>query len=171
VRLFVAVWAPESLNDALGRLARPPIPDLRWTAPDQHHVTLVFLGEVATPRAEPLAAALREWADGAEPATAAAGPATRRLGRGVLCVPVHGLDALAGGVRRAVCGFSAAGDDHPFFGHVTVARVGRRGRIPDGVVGVPVAADWAVGEVRLVASTLRPSRARYETLAPARLGG
>lgn len=171
VRLFVAVWPPHGVNDAWGYLARPPLDGLRWTAPDQHHVTLVFLGEVAEPQAEPLAAALREWAGNAAPASATAGPATRRLGRGVLCVPVRGLDTLARGVRSVTAGFGHVRDDHPFTGHLTLARVGRRDRIPGELVGMPVAADWEVREVRLVASTLGPSGAHYEALEMARLGG
>ena len=169
--MFVAVWPPPGLSDSLGALARPRLDGLRWTPPDQLHVTVFFLGEVAEPRVAPLAAALREWAQGAEPATAIAGPSTRRLGRGVLCAPVSGLDALALGARAATAAFAGAPDDHPFTGHLTLARAGRRGRIPDEVVGTPVAAEWAVGEVRLVASTLGTSGARYEEVALARLGG
>jgi len=169
--LFVAVWPPPGLNGAWKHLARPPLGGLRWTAPDQHHVTLVFLSEVAEPRTESLAVAVREWAASAAPASATAGPATRRLGRGVLCVPVRGLDALARGVRSVTAGFGSARDDHPFTGHLTLARVGRRDRIPGELVGVPVAADWAVSEVRLVASTLGPAGAHYEPLELARLGG
>ena len=171
VRLFIAVWPPRDLSDALGALARPRPDGLRWTPPDRLHVTLFFLGEVAEPRVAPLAAALRAWAEGAEPATAIAGPSTRRLGRGVLCAPVSGLEALALGARAATAAFAGAPDDRPFTGHLTLARVGRRGRIPDEVVGTPVAAEWAVGEVRLVASTLGASGPRYEALVLARLGG
>jgi 2'-5' RNA ligase len=171
VRLFVAVWPPPGVGDSLAALARPRLDGLRPTPPDQVHVTLFFLGEVAEPRVAPLAAALREWAQGAAPVTAVAGLSTRRLGRGVLCVPVSGLDGLALGARRAAAAFAAAPEDHPFTGHLTLARAGRRGRIPDEALGTPAAAQWAVDEVRLVASTLGPSGARYEAVAVARLGG
>jgi 2'-5' RNA ligase len=171
VRVFVAAWPPPDVNDALGQLSRPRLDGVRWTAPDQWHVTLVFLGEVAEPRVEPLAVVLREWAGTAGPATATAGPATRRLGRGGLCLPVRGLDALALGVRAVTGGFGNARDDHAFTGHLTLARIGRRGRIPEELVGLPVGADWEVREVRLVASILGPSGPRYELLDLAQLAG
>jgi RNA 2',3'-cyclic 3'-phosphodiesterase len=169
--MFVAVWPPPALTDVLAALPRPRLDGLRWTPPENLHVTVFFLGEVAEQQVATLAAALREWGQGVAPATAIAGPSTRRLGRGVLCVPVSGLDGLALGARAAAAAFAAAPDDHPFTGHLTLARAGRRGRVPDEALGVPVAAQWAVDEVRLVASTLGPSGARYEAVALARLGG
>ena len=171
VRLFVAAWPPPSGNDSLEHLSRPRLDDVRWTAPEQWHVTLVFLGEVSEPQVKPLAAGLREWAGSTAPATATAGPATRRLGRGVLCLPVRGLDAVALGVRAATRGFGSSRDDRPFTGHLTVARIGRRGRIPEELVGLPAAADWEVREVRLVASILRPSGPRYDALELVQLAG
>ena len=49
VRLFVAVWPPESVVEMLLGLDRPEGPELRWTTEPQWHVTLRFLGEVETP--------------------------------------------------------------------------------------------------------------------------
>ena len=171
MRVFVAAWPPPSVNNLLEHLSRPRLAGVRWTAPDQWHVTLVFLGDVAEPQVKPLAAVLREWAGTAAPATATAGPATRRLGRGVLCLPVRGLDAVALGVRAVTRGFGSARDDHRFTGHLTLARIGRGDRIPEALVGLPVAAGWEVREVRLVASILGPSGPRYEALDLARLAG
>jgi len=154
----------------LGLMARPAVGGLRWIAPEQLHVTLVFLGEVAAPAVDPLVEALCRWASEEEPTIATIGPATQRLGLGVLCVPVRGLDAVAGGARVAGAEFGTAPNDPSFTGHLTLARAGR-GAIPDEVVGVPVTADWDVLEVRLVASTLGSSGARYEPVALIRLGG
>ena len=49
VRLFVAVWPPESVVEMLLGLDRPEGPDLRWTTEPQWHVTLRFLGDVDDP--------------------------------------------------------------------------------------------------------------------------
>jgi RNA 2',3'-cyclic 3'-phosphodiesterase len=171
VRVFVAAWPPPSVNDSLEHLSRPRLGGVRWTAPDQWHVTLVFLGEVSEPQVKPLAAVLREWGGSTAPATATAGPATRRLGRGVLCLSVRGLEAMALGVRAVTRGFGNAGDDRPFTGHLTLARIGRRDRIPEELVGLPAAADWEVREVRLVVSILGPSGPRYEPLELVQLAG
>jgi 2'-5' RNA ligase len=43
-RLFVAVWPPAGVVETLQALERPDIPRLRWTTPEQWHVTLRFLG-------------------------------------------------------------------------------------------------------------------------------
>jgi 2'-5' RNA ligase len=56
VRLFVAVRPPDDILDAVAALPRPTHPGVRWTARDQWHVTLRFLGEVEDPT--PVAAAL-----------------------------------------------------------------------------------------------------------------
>jgi 2'-5' RNA ligase len=171
VRLFVAAWPPARVRDTLQQLVRPSHHRLRWIAPDQLHVTLAFLGEVAADRVPALVEGLRRWADDTAEVTATAGPATERLGRGVLCVAVDGLDSLALGVRSVTGGIASAQDDHPFTGHLTVARVGRRDRIPDEVVGMPMAASWTVDAVQLVSSILDPSGPRYEVLDQARLEG
>lgn len=159
------------MSTALEQLPRPEVVGLRWTAPEQHHVTLDFLGEVADRLVVALAAALVDWARPESPVVATAGPATRRLGRGVLCVPVGGLEAMANGVRAAAGQFGTTRDDRPFAGHLTLARTGRRGRLPDELVGAAVIARWEVREVRLVASIPGPSGPRYEPLALAPLTG
>lgn len=44
-RLFVALALPEAVRGALAALARP-LPGVRWTRPEQLHLTLRFLGNV-----------------------------------------------------------------------------------------------------------------------------
>jgi 2'-5' RNA ligase len=85
-----------------------------------------------------------------------------RLGATVLCLPVGGLDALAGAVVAATADLGQPPEDRPFRGHLTVARA-RRG----GLRGLPrlaLAARWPVTELTLVASTLGREGARYEVL-------
>jgi 2'-5' RNA ligase len=134
-------------------------------------VTLRFLGAVAPDRVAPVAEAL--VALRSLPAVVAdLGPATRRLGRSVLVVPVVGLDEVAARVERAVVGAGVAPEERPFRGHLTVARARGRGSVPPDLAGAALAARWAVGEVTLVESTLRGAKgSRYEVLERVPLAG
>jgi RNA 2',3'-cyclic 3'-phosphodiesterase len=164
VRLFVAVRPPDDVLDLLAGLRRRERAGVRWTTRPQWHVTLRFLGEVEEPR--PVAAALDAAA--LAPASAMVGPRVSALGRGIVVVPVAGLDALAAGVASATGGFGAPPPERPFRGHLTLARA-RRGSVR-GLVGEPVEATFPVGEVRLVRSHLGRDGARYEDLHVRRLG-
>ncbi|HJV08482.1 MAG TPA: 2'-5' RNA ligase family protein, partial [Acidimicrobiales bacterium] len=98
-RLFVAVWPPDDVLDLVAALERPDVAGLRWTRPDQWHVTLRFLGETEL---APVVAALGHV--DAPPATATLGPAVGRFGHRVLHVPVAGLDSVASAVVAATAG-------------------------------------------------------------------
>ncbi len=158
-RLFIAVWPSDDVVERLRELPRKDGPGVRWVPPDNWHTTLRFLGE-----ADPDDVASR--LDGADlpPATARYGPGIDVMFDKVVVVPVHGLDRLAeviAGVTRD------AGSQPParrFRGHLTVARLERRGWIPP-VIGAPLAATHDVAEIVLVASTLQPEGAVYEMVA------
>lgn len=165
MRAFVAVWPPPAVVDKLGRLERPPLPGVRWTTPDQWHVTLRFLGEIDGEDIERGKAALAVLGpDGRDQGvTAVGGPALERLTPNVLCLPVAGLDELAGAVRRLTAGIGAPVGDRPFLGHLTIARSTRSasfGRAP----GAIFSATWPVEEVTLVTSDLHPQGARYRVI-------
>jgi len=157
-RLFVAVWPPPDVVGRLGALARPAVDGLRWTGPEQWHVTLVFLGACEL---DATRAAFRRASLPPGPVTARVGPATGRFGRRILHLPVAGLDDVAASVRAVVPG----DDDRPFHGHLTLARArDRRGVDLSSVVGVPLDASFPVHEVTLVASHLGRGPARYEVV-------
>ena len=143
--MFIAVWPPDAIVEVLHALPRPQHPDVRWTLPDQWHVTLRFLGEVD--EVPVLPAAL-------PPAEAVLGPATRRINRQVLMVPVAGLDELAGTV----------GGGERFTGHLTLARARGRAAVPSALARVPLEGRWRVDEVTVVRSHLGRGPARYEIL-------
>jgi 2'-5' RNA ligase len=166
-RLFVAVWPPDEVLDALAGLPRPAIPGLRWTDRHQWHVTLRFLGQVDD--AAPVAAAL--GAVGAvAPADAVMGPAVDRFAQRVLHLPVAGLEGMASAVSAATAGMGRT-EDRPFRGHLTLARARRRSRLDLRLLtGVPLAARWMTDEVCLVESRLSPSGSRYQVLERFRLG-
>jgi len=168
-RLFVAVWPPPTLVTRLRGIARPSRPGLRWTTEDQWHVTLRFFGDIDDPAEADLQGHLAEVAAASGPVTASAGPRPVALGREVWVLPVEGLADLAGVVGRATSDIGRPLPSRPFRGHLTLARARR----PEGLVGLPVddvAERWAVDEVTLVSSVLRPDGARYDVVGRWPLG-
>lgn len=167
MRLFVAVFPPDEVMDAIAALPRPELAGLRWTTPDQWHVTLRFLGQVDEDALGPLATALAGVADSASeaPVRAELGPATDRFGRRILQIPAHGLDELAAATVAATAGVGEPPDDRPFAGHLTLARSrGRRGADLGPLAGTPFSARWRVHHLVLVRSHLGAGGARYEAL-------
>jgi 2'-5' RNA ligase len=159
-RLFVAAWLPGHVLEAVAALDRPEAPGVRWTGPEHWHVTLRFLGDAEPAEAEAALAGLS-----VAPAVAEVGPAVRRLGRGVLMLPVRGLDDVAAAVAAATDGVGQPPEDRRFKGHVTLARLRDRAKPPKGVVGTPFSASFPLSEITLVQSHLGQGPARYETLA------
>ena len=164
MRLFVAVWPPSDVLDALEALDRPAAAGVRWTTRDQWHVTLRFLGRMDD--ADMVAAGLGRLGAGERP-TALAGPLTTRLGRALVVLPVGGLDRLAAAVVDLTASMGEPPDPRPFAGHVTLGRA-KRGASSGSLgplVGAPLSASWPVAEVSLVASDLHPAGAKYSVLA------
>jgi len=171
-RLFVAVWPPDKVVGLLEALCRPEVDGVRWTTAEQWHVTIAFLGNVPESRIEEVAAALRDAAArAAGPIEAELGPATARLGSGVLSVPVAGLEGLARDVRAAIAAVTAidtvSSGERAFHGHLTLARGKGGRRVPGFLGGAPIEARWTVREVCLVRSSLTSHGARYTTLVRA----
>jgi 2'-5' RNA ligase len=147
----------------LAALDRPVIDGLRWTARDQWHVTVRFVGPV--PEVEPVAEALDDLSV-PQPVKAVLGPAVGRFGRRILQVPVGGVDAVAADVVHATASIGRPPEDRPFSGHVTLARVTKHGEVDlRPLAGAPVTGEWEVSTVCLVESRLSPHGARYEVLA------
>lgn len=161
MRLFVAVWPPPELAGRLAALARPDAREVRWTPAHRLHVTLRFLGEVPDPGPVVRAVSARAGTGRAE---AALGPATTWLpGRQVLVVPVGGLGALAAAVGDALAGHG--GEQRPWLGHLTLARVRGRRRGRSELAGTPFEAAWPVEELTVVASVTASSGPEYRVLA------
>ena len=165
MRLFVAVWPSDEVVATLAGLDRPSLRGLRWTPRQQWHVTLRFLGNVPVGDVEAVVAAL-ESVSVAAPVRAVMGPVTARFAQRILHVPVAGLESLASGVLAATAELGEPPEDRPFFGHITLARVRPRSRIDlRSLCGVPLAGEWPVRQLTLVASHPDPSGARYEVIA------
>ena len=174
-RLFVAVWPPGDVSKALAGIERPERKGLRWTTPDQWHVTLRFLGNVDPSLEEEARSALAsvDW-KAVGPVALTAGPRPSALGRAVWALPVEGADALAGAAAEAAAAAgiepAAADRDRAFRGHITLARA----KAPAALRGLPAQpfeASWRATELTLVCSTLDPAGARYEVVDKWSLGG
>ena len=132
MRLFVALWPPpDAVSELLAAVdeIRTEAPDLRWTAPEQWHLTLAFLGEVADERRPELEERLARAASRHAPLTlrfAGGG----RFGSRVLFTRVDGdhepLTRLAASVGAAARRSRIPVDDRPYRPHLTLAR-GRPG--------------------------------------------
>jgi 2'-5' RNA ligase len=156
---------------AVTALERPDLPAVRWTREEAWHVTLRFLGGVG-PHDVPGVAAALGVLRALAPVVAELGPATRRLGRSVLVLPVAGLGDVAAGVDESLAIAGVAPEDRPFRGHLTLARARGRASLPRGLSGAPLAARWVVDEVTLVESSLHGARgSRYTVLERVPLAG
>ena len=163
-RLFVAVWPPDAVLDAVEGLHRPVEAGGRWTRRDQWHVTLRFLGPAEPDEVASALTALRH-----APVEAVVGPDVGLLGEGVVQLPVAGLDRLAESVVTLTAGLGRPPEDRPFFGHLTLARMA--GDPPAGVLGQELSATFPVESVALVTSELGGNAARYTTVAAFPLSG
>lgn len=171
MRTFLAVWPDRAALDTLAGLERPEVPGLRWTRPDQWHVTLRFCGSVADDDLPGLVDAVSTGLADQPPVAARMGPATARFGDSILHVPVDGLDEVAGRVLAASAAFGDSHDERPFRGHLTLARARRRHRVPRALVRLPLVASWPVTEVTIVSSAPQPGGSRYRTEAAIPLAG
>lgn len=144
-RLFVAVWPPETLVDDLAGLPRPSAPGVSWTKPHRLHITLRFLGECDQDEA---LSTLKGTSFPAARATL--GPTPEHLGKGVIVLPAAGVDELAAAVTDATRFVGDPPPDHPFIGHLTVARFRRR---PPPVDWPRLDESFDVSAISLVEST------------------
>ena len=184
VRSFVALPCPPGLREAIAA-ARPAwrlaSDGVRWTRPEQLHLTLRFLGQ-----ADPLR--LSALVEGLAAATAAAAPIRLRPGEPgafpdwrrprVLWLGLDGgaaLGALAAAVEAAARAAAFAEEARPFHPHLTLGRVGDRASARPGVAAVrqwrPDTGIEEVSEIVLYRSDLEPGGARHSALARFPLGG
>jgi 2'-5' RNA ligase len=173
MRLFVAVTPPpeaiDELRSATARLHSAG-PKLRWTRPEQWHLTLAFLGEVADAARADLTVRLGRTA-ARHPPVRLALQGAGRFGDRVLWTRVVGdvaaLRQLAASVGAAARRAGLVLDDRPYRPHLTLAR-GREGAdlrpAVDALAGFAGSA-WTAAELHLVRSRLAagPDRtSRYE---------
>lgn len=172
MRMFIALPVPEEVKDHLSTFLEPRQEagrDLRWTLPEQWHLTLAFLPEVADRHTDELLERL-------ERATSRRRPLDLRLaGAGAFPNPARAkvlwagvehegeeLMRLAGGARAAGAksGIEVPASGGRFHAHLTLARLSAPVdvthwlRVLDSYAGP----SWNAQEVQLIASYLGEGR-------------
>lgn len=187
-RVFLAVFPPPPALEQIETLQRelePGLDDVRWTRPEQWHVTLRFLGdqpEAAVARArvvlEQLAPTVRPFTlelRGVGVFPGAHRPRVLWLGCGD---GVRRLEALARELERRLVAAGFEAEPRSFRPHLTLGRwrTGRDGRNPDppasvdGLEAHGRVTGFTVDAVSLVESRLGRGGARYATIRTAALG-
>ena len=180
MRLFLAIDLPSSLSEGVAA-AQASIEDaagLRFTDPEQAHVTLKFLGETPSDRVPAVEDAVETAIDdaGVDPFDASVGglgvfPSVDYI-RVVWTGVEDGADEMTRlheAIERETTAIGFDAEDHDFSPHVTLARMDdARGK--DHVQRVveresPTIGSFTVREVRLKKSELGPDGPEYETVA------
>jgi 2'-5' RNA ligase len=174
MRLFVGLAVSEAVKESLEALTlrlRAKDDGLRWSTPEQWHVTLVFLGEVEDDARAKLVQALRGIRG------AALKLRMERLGvferSGILYAEVEVSEELlrlyetvAAAVRR--CGLEV--EERPYRAHITLARarnregrktIERLRRAVESREQHRLRASWSAEEFLLYESQLSPGGSRY----------
>lgn len=185
MRLFAAVTPPPEVLEDLAQHLEPRREaggDVRWTDPDQWHVTLSFMAEAPERVLDDLVERLTRTAARHQPfelALLGAGAfpnpyAARVLWAGV-ADPDGGLGPLAHGIRNACNKAGATPEGAKFHPHLTLGRFRRPTEATKWIRALdayesPV---WRARSVSLIESHLgegRRNRPRYEVLAELPLG-
>jgi len=176
MRLFLGLPIPPELTQALARLARAiELPKGRPTAPENIHLTLVFLGEVAEPMLPLIERELSQLTFASFQLKLTSLNTFPRAG--ILFVEVdparpllHLQAEVAAGMVR--CGFApkdaeAPESPRPYHPHITLARFGGPLRLSQIQRTLPRSLQriFTVDTVNLYRSHLTPIGANYEILA------
>jgi 2'-5' RNA ligase len=168
-RLFVAITIPEEVASSLERLC-VGLPDVRWTDPDDFHLTLRFIGEVDPPTFHDIGTALAEVsARPFEVTLRGIGHFPPRGEPTTLWVGADGgepLAALRRRVDRALADVGVGPEPRRFQPHVTLARFRRPP--PENRLGAFLrnsslyrSASFPVSGFSLWSSVLRPEGALH----------
>ena len=171
MRLFVGLALCDEarlLIERLGLRLRSPGDGMRWSTPEQWHITLAFLGEVSATQESVLVRELRRVREPPVPLTIDGMGVFERVGILYAAVdPTPGLAALQRAVAAAVHASGLSLEDRPYHPHVTLAR--SKGRSPARNLRRFKAAieqhrprvQWTPSEFLLYESQLSPSGAQY----------
>lgn len=185
MRLFVAVNFPARLRARIARLSRPleaaGVPG-RWTEADGIHLTLKFIGEVAAPDVEPIAAALQEVAGRFRPFEMSFGPIgafpsprrPRVVWLGVEQTPA--LRFVKDDLERRLAELGIEREARPYQPHITLGRpprgaeAGEFRRLEEVARTLKIDDVYRVTHLDLMKSRLGPGGAEHTRLLAARLG-
>lgn len=190
-RLFWAIELPDPVRERLVGIQEllagsAPAAKVRWTRPEQMHLTLKFVGETAV-TTDDLTAAVGPHLPAAPLALEVAGVGSfggrrpRVLWAGVGGDGLAEVVRLAGGLERAMRDFGVAADDRPYAPHVTLGRVreprgrGRRRRagpnqLPEALEALAMPPlPFTARELVLFASSYGQAKGPVSYVAEARL--
>ncbi|MBI5774225.1 MAG: RNA 2',3'-cyclic phosphodiesterase [Verrucomicrobia bacterium] len=183
MRLFIAIPVEQGVIAALAEAQRHLKSvggdAVRWTKPEQMHLTLKFFGEVPETEIGPLQAALQSCAHGAKPFHLCLdglgcfpNPARPRVIWAGLAGDVARLRELQQSVGRATAAFGERQEEREFHPHLTLGRVRPEcktnlSRLGELIAKTPFnfTGDWPVTEMDLVRSELQPGGAVHSVLA------
>lgn len=187
MRLFVAVNLPEHIRHEIWQTAAPlreaGLP-VKWVAPESLHVTLKFLGEVASGREADIRARIDDAVAGTKRFAMGIGQFgafPTEKGPRVVWVGCEGVPPLELLQHRLEQGLAALGfplEGRPFRPHVTLGRAKRDARSRDfaafasALASLEYFGETMVESVDVMVSELSPRGARYHVrhraeLAPA----
>jgi len=181
LRAFLAVDLPPEARaraaEAIGQLQRAVPVGVRWVPPENQHLTLKFLGEIAEDRVDPLVERARAKLASVPPfeielAGFGAFPSAREA-RVLWLGVARGAGALAKLARKLDAAARVAGAERerrPFSAHLTLGRLREPARVEIERLAAPASVTWTVAEVVLYESRLAPDGARYVPLAHLALG-
>lgn len=183
MRMFVAVRPPEQVLDDLAGYVEPRRDvdsPLRWSRPEQWHITLAFLPSVADGQLDGLTERLAETAAVRSPfelqlagAGAFPNPARAKLLWAGVSGDTSALAGLAGNLRSAAGRSGTHVEGGEFRPHLTLARIGRPLDVTRWlrVFDLFASASWEVAEVVLFHSQLGSGPARYTAVERFALSG
>ncbi|MBW2240470.1 MAG: RNA 2',3'-cyclic phosphodiesterase [Deltaproteobacteria bacterium] len=180
VRSFIAVPLPEPVRVGCAALAvdlagSPGGEGVRWAHSEGYHVTLRFLGNVASEELQELGERLTDVVAEVTPfSLSLSAPFLFPKGRRAKVValglaPEGPLAELAACVERAASASGFEPDSRGFHAHLTLGRIRNR-RVPALEEVSAPAAPWTVSEVVLYRSDLARDGAHYEALTRCPLG-
>jgi len=171
VSTFLALLPSGEALEALRALPRPKVEGLRWEPERRLHVTVRYTQHADQLTQDALAEVADEVAVLLAPPTILLGPLVERLGRdGTAVLPARGAEDLARAVDDALGGFLGE-RDHPFRGHLTIARLRRAIDLPPPVLELGLTASFAAGELYLIESNPGPQGSVYDVLHRVRFTG
>lgn len=176
IRAFFALDPGAQVREALARRSEalrllPFGGSVRWVQAENLHLTLRFLGDVEAGRLRALEEAVREAVSShsgfeLDVVGVACFPSKRRPRVVAAEIADHpALSALAGRVEQAVVATGEKPEARPLRPHITLGRLRGKLRGPPPFAGKVTGLGFAVRDVVLYRSELRPSGAVYAELA------
>jgi 2'-5' RNA ligase len=183
IRCFIAIPVDPGVLEIVRQLqssldALPAGALVRWTRPEQVHLTLKFLGDVPVSSVEELISAVQQACEGVGPfnlrlANLGCFPNSRfpRIVWVGLAGDLGTLMKLQDRVSQRMAAFGAHEDNHPFHPHLSLGRVKRADREMASLLGKGIAeaenpepVEWTVGQVELIRSVLGSHGSTYSNL-------